>query len=40
MQRRCYYIPAWFYTYLKGFRYDRRLVEVSQDAEGHLEIWV
>lgn len=38
MQRRCYYIPAWFYTYLKGFRYDRRLVEVSQDAEGHLEI--
>ena len=39
MQRRCYYIPAWFYTYLKGFRYDRRLVEVSQDAKGHLEIW-
>lgn len=38
MQRRCRYIPAWFYSYLKGFRYDSRWVKVSQDESGHLEI--
>ena len=38
MRRRCYYIPDWFYSYLKGFRYDRRRVRASQDAEGHLSV--
>lgn len=38
MRRRCRYIPDWFYSYLKGFRYDRRWASVSQDAEGHLSI--
>lgn len=38
MRRRCSYIPAWFYSYLKGFRYDRRRVTVSQDESGHLGI--
>ena len=38
MERRCYYMPRWFYTYLKGFRYDSRWVTVSQDAEGHLHV--
>lgn len=38
MKRRCNYIPFWFYTFLKGFRYDRRWVKVSQDEEGHLSI--
>lgn len=38
MRRRCSYIPAWFYSYLKGFRYNRDWVTVSQDNEGHLEI--
>lgn len=38
MRRRCSYIPDWFYSFLKGFRYDRRLVSVSQDEEGHLSI--
>ena len=28
MKRRCPYIPVWFYTFLKGFRYDRRQVKV------------
>ncbi len=36
MRRRCSYIPAWFYSYLKGFRYDSRWVTVNQDEEGHL----
>ena len=38
MRRKCTYIPAWFYKYLKGYRYDRRWVTVSQDKEGHLDI--
>ncbi|MDE6197044.1 MAG: nicotinate phosphoribosyltransferase [Muribaculaceae bacterium] len=38
MKRACSYIPSWFYSYLKGFRYDRRRVAVSQDAEGHLSV--
>ncbi len=38
MRRRCYYIPDWFYTFLKGFRYDSKWVKVNQDDEGHLSI--
>lgn len=38
MRRRCRYIPAWFYSYLKGFRYDSRWVKISQDDAGHLDI--
>lgn len=38
MERRCTYIPRWFYTYLKGFRYKAEWVKVSQDAEGHLSV--
>ncbi len=38
MQRRCRYIPHWFYSYLKGFRYDSRMVDIRQDEEGHLHI--
>lgn len=38
MRRRCTYIPDWFYSFLKGFRYDSRWVTVSQDPEGHLDI--
>lgn len=38
MKRKCNYIPGWFYSFLRGFRYDRRNVSVSQDAEGHLNV--
>lgn len=38
MRRRCNYIPSWFYSFLKGFRYRREWVNVSQDADGHLSI--
>lgn len=38
MRERCYYIPVWFYTYLKGFRFKREWVNVVQDAEGHLHL--
>ena len=38
MKRKCRYIPVWFYSFLKGFRYDSRRVTVSQDEEGHLSV--
>lgn len=38
MRRKCTYIPAWFYSYLKGFRYDRNRVTVNQDESGHLDV--
>ena len=38
MRRRCRYIPSWFYSFLKGFRYDSRWVTVAQDRDGHLSV--
>jgi len=38
MKRACPYIPHWFYSYLKGFRYDASLVKISQDDCGHLSV--
>ncbi len=38
MREKCNYIPAWFMSYLRGFRYDRRWTNVWQDHEGHLHI--
>ena len=30
--------PHWFYTYLKGYRFNRKWVRAWQDEEGHLQI--
>lgn len=38
MRSKCYYIPNWFYTYMKGFRYRSEWVKARQDEEGHLHI--
>ena len=38
MRRRCRYIPAWFYSYLKGVRYDSSWVRINQDKSGRLDI--
>lgn len=38
MKRKCYFIPGWFYNYLKGFRFNRKWVKARQDDEGHLHI--
>ena len=40
MWRKCYYFPVWFYTFLKGYRFDSSEVMVSQDGDGHLSIEV
>ena len=35
------YVPKPYFTYfLKNFRFKKEWVEVEQDAEGHLEIWI
>ena len=36
LKRKCYYLPNWFYTYLKGFRFNHNWVHFEQDDEGHL----
>ena len=38
MRRKCPYIPNWFYSYLKGYRYDSSWVHIEQDNAGHLSI--
>ena len=38
MKKKCYYIPNWFYTYMKGFRYDAKWAVATQDDDGHLHI--
>jgi nicotinate phosphoribosyltransferase len=40
MRRKCDYMPNWFFTYLKGFRYHHEWADVSQDDEGHLHILI
>ena len=40
MKRRCIYLPLWYFTYLKGYRFNPAEVSISQDEEGHLEITV
>lgn len=40
MKRRCPYIPFWFYSFLKGFRYDAGTITVRQDDMGHLELGI
>ena len=39
MKRKCGYIPHWFYTYLKGYRFNRKWVRAWQDDEWHLQIY-
>lgn len=38
IRKKCRYIPAWFCSYLKGFRYDSRWVRINQDEAGHLDV--
>ena len=40
MKVKCYWLPLWFFTYLRGYRFKPREVKISQDEEGHLHITV
>lgn len=38
MRHKCYFIPDWFYTYLKGYRFKNEWVKAWQDDKGLLHI--
>ncbi len=38
MRSSCYFLPLWYFTFLKGFRFNPNEVSISQDEEGHLNI--
>ncbi len=40
MIKKCSFLPLWYFTYLKGYRFNPDEVHISQDAEGHLDILV
>ena len=40
MKRRMYYLPEWYFTFLRGYRFNPHEVSVEQDEEGHLHISV
>lgn len=40
MRRKCVFLPLWYFTFLKGYRFNPSEVEIEQDAEGHLHIGV
>ena len=40
MRDSCYFLPLWYFTFLKGYRFNPREVRISQDEEGHLDISV
>ena len=40
MTERCVYLPLWYFTFLKGYRFNPAEVAISQDKEGHLSITV
>ena len=40
MQRKMYYLPKWYFIFLRGYRFNPHEVTVSQTPEGHLNISV
>ena len=41
MLNRCYYLPKWFIdVFLRGFRFNPKELDISQDSDGHLHISV
>ena len=38
LRKRCYYLPEWFYTFLRGFRYNSKYAIAWQDAQGRLGV--
>jgi nicotinate phosphoribosyltransferase len=40
MATRCVWLPLWYFTFLRGYRFNPGEVHISQDAEGHLEITI
>ncbi len=40
MRRKCIFLPLWYFTFLKGYRFNPAEVDIEQDEEGHLHIGV
>ena len=40
MRRKMYYLPEWYFTFLRGYRFNPSEVSISQDEEGYLDIKV
>jgi len=40
MTRKCVYLPLWYFTFLKGYRFNPSEVNISQSEDGHLSIIV
>lgn len=40
LKRRCVFLPLWYFTFLKGFRFNPKELTISQDEQGHLNISV
>jgi nicotinate phosphoribosyltransferase len=40
MKRKCAFLPLWYFTFLKGYRFNPSEVRIIQDEEGFLDIKV
>lgn len=40
MQKKMYYLPKWYFTFLRGYRFNPHEVSVKQSAEGRLAITI
>ncbi len=40
MKRKCIFLPLWYFTYLRGYRFRPSEVTIRQDEEGYLDIKV
>lgn len=38
MTNHCVWLPLWYFTFLRGYRFNPAEVSIHQDEEGHLEI--
>ena len=38
MTKKCIYLPLWYFTFLRGYRFNPDELDIRQDQEGHLEI--
>lgn len=40
LTNKCVYLPLWYFTFLRGFRFNPSELSIGQDQEGHLSISV
>ena len=40
MSKKCMFLPLWYFTFLKGYRFNPAEVIIKQDEEGYLDIKV